>query len=1009
MGSETSRRLFFQQLLLGSAGMALWPSLQSCKNNNPKLKKGTGSPPFSVWEEVIDTLEKSPDNLVGQRKLLIASKDVRAMTTFVRDSFLVLPRTQDFLHDIGRHSMYGTEVALRCGLATPREKAEILKEMLTEAGFEARVISEQTEITLERAKEIVFHSRAPIFAPPVTDEKLREWQKKLGISSESGSFSEILGNEEESIALADHLLGLLDDKYIKNNPVNFRFDPAAVPSVAYVENGSEKYAHIFDPDVAPGNLHTTNTKKKFRDAQALNPIKDEEVKITINCANALNNWDRTVLVEGTWKSSELIGNQIQIQFLNNMGFTEQATKPIYQISNFTPCLALQAIPKDKEYMESRSFLGEPITLEAERPLTNLELLKNPENDLPVQTEEIAFLEMKAEPKTFPKVRLTLSPRDASGKLVEGIKAGNFKITDNGQEVTGWLQQNRIAPRILLMYDTSLSMPEAYRKERIKIFLENLKEAIYKQYPTAQIQLQETGSNIYTSHLKAAQSNSDLVLYATDGDNFDTYDPAYKLVYDTGPPTIYLSVKDDDYMLNKIKENIDITILPAKDQSKIIMEIQKYIQDIEFAPYIFTYNAFDEAFEHEVNVDVLDTSIHTKATYRFPEPNTNMVGNRMIGLYLEVKIGSRSPVRRVLAGWDSEVDRYKSPNREMAEEVHEMLLGGAIMAIEREGPTLSLQLTEYLKTLMSHRKWFEALQEDDIPTALDALQQGTLNYPPVLLSMMQPLPKLVTATSVTYPMGHRIGLFKIKPALYQENSLQSFDFLPTSNYTTITRDGNSAFEVTTRKTAALAILEARVFNISAYAQLKGRNLSLNRETSNDERYNTKALGEDNTYFRQRIFGGSILKFFDALTEKKSFWQIDPRTGELYGVLPDMSGGGAAETEASLKALQDVMDGYEDVLNRMNLMLTVTGVGTMPIGIVAAYSLVLVKLYALASQALIIMDASGMDEDVAAALQKLACNVYKEILYSSLGRIGTAGSAIEGLISTMGGNFNFFDCN
>lgn len=280
---------------------------------------------------------------------------------------------------------------------------------------------------------------------------------------------------------------------------------------------------------------------------------------------------------------------------------------------------------------------------------------------------------------------------------------------------------------------------------------------------------------------------------------------------------------------------------------------------------------------------------------------------------------------------------------------------------------------------------------------------------VLLSMMQPLPKLVTATSVTYPMGHRIGLFKIKPALYQENSLQSFDFLPTSNYTTITRDGNSAFEVTTRKTAALAILEARVFNISAYAQLKGRNLSLNRETSNDERYNTKALGEDNTYFRQRIFGGSILKFFDALTEKKSFWQIDPRTGELYGVLPDMSGGGAAETEASLKALQDVMDGYEDVLNRMNLMLTVTGVGTMPIGIVAAYSLVLVKLYALASQALIIMDASGMDEDVAAALQKLACNVYKEILYSSLGRIGTAGSAIEGLISTMGGNFNFFDCN
>ncbi|TXJ99607.1 hypothetical protein [Flagellimonas pelagia] len=1009
MNNETSRRCFFQQLVLASAGIALWPSLQSCKDKSPTIKTGTGNPPFNVWEEMIEALEKSPDHLIGRRKLLVASKDPEAMTEFVRDSFQIVPRTRDFLHDIDRHSLYGTVVALRCGLATPREKAEILKEMLTEAGFEARVISEQTEITLDQAKEIVFHPQLPPFAPPITDKKIREWQNKLGASPKNGSFAEIPNIEEDSNALADNLLGMLGEQYIKNDPINFRFDPASIPSVVYMENGEEKYAHVFDPNVPAGNLHPTNGDKKFRDGPALNSIKDEEVHITLKYANALDNWNRTLLVEGMWKASELIGNQIKIQFLNNMGFGEQATKSIYQISNFTPCLSLQDVNKDREYLEKHSFLGEPFTLEGERPLRDLELLKTLESDQTVNVQEISSLELKAEPKTFPKVRLTLTPKDQTGNIVEGLKAGNFKIIDNGQEVTGWLQQNMVAPRILLMYDTSLSMPEAYRKEGIKIFLENLKTAIYKQYPAALIILQETGSNIYTSHLKAAQSNNDLVLYATDGDNFDNYDPSFKQVYDLGPPTIYLSVKDDDYLLNKIKENIDINILPAKDQSKIIGEVQKYIQDINFAPYTLTYNSFDESENHEVIVEVRNTSIHSSGSYRFPEPNGNMVGNRIIGLYLEVKIGSKLPIKRVLAGWDYEVDRYENPSRQMAEEVHEMLLGGVIMAFEREGATLSLRFTEYLKTLMSNRKWYEAVQANDMSAAMEALQEGTHSSPPIMLNMMQPLSHSITEKSVTYPMGYRIGLLKIKPGLYVEKSLQSFDFLPTSNYVSITKDGLGAFEETTRKTAILALLENHTFNKSAYSELHGRNLSLNRETSNEERYSTKALGEDNSYFRQRIFAGSTLKFFDALAERKSFWRIDPRTGELYGVLPDMSGGGAAETEASLKALQKVVKEYEDLLNRMNLGLTVTGIGTMPIGIVAAYSLILVKLYAMASEALILMDASGMDQDISAALQELACNVYKEILYNSLGRIGTGASAIEGFIAAMGGNFTFFDCS
>src|SRR5699024_9203095 len=106
---------------------------------------------------MIEVLEKSPDHLPGQRKALIASKDPKAMAEFVRDCFQPLP-TSSFMRDLGRNIFYGTETALRCGIATPREKAEILKDMLVEAGFEARVILENTEISEKRIKEIAFRN-----------------------------------------------------------------------------------------------------------------------------------------------------------------------------------------------------------------------------------------------------------------------------------------------------------------------------------------------------------------------------------------------------------------------------------------------------------------------------------------------------------------------------------------------------------------------------------------------------------------------------------------------------------------------------------------------------------------------------------------------------------------------------------------------------------------------------------------------------------------------------------
>ncbi|MEZ4781316.1 MAG: hypothetical protein R2816_07100 [Flavobacteriaceae bacterium] len=1007
---NSSRREFFKQLALGGMGLYLSPLLlQSCSEDD------LGKPPFGVWKDMIKVLEESPDHFIGRRNALVASKNPEAMTNFVRQSFQIIPLQSDFLHHAANGTIYGKQMALRCGLATPREKAEILKDMLIEAGYEAKVVLEETNITLDEAKAIVYQKLTPEFAPPISKKQMRKWQKMMGVTNKEETHILTPDFIKSSETLANNLLNNIDKKYVRDRTVNFRFHKAYVPSVLFYEEDVEKYAHVFDPKVSFGNLHPTNKNKTFSKAGEYKDPMDEDITITLSCRKALDHWNETELLSGTWKLTELLGNQLQIQFLNNISFEEQSVKTISEITSFTPCFALQDINKDVTYLEERTVLGEPITLEAVKIFENYNPDSLPNNEEPAAVKKIHSFEGTVMPQAFPKVRLELSPKDAQGNIIEGISIGNFEITDNGQTVSGWMNQNVLSPKILLLYDTSASMPGEYAGKQIKLFLKNTEGAIKVAYPKAKVILQQTGSNIYTALLKAKQLDVDLILYATDGDNNDLFDPSYTPIYEAGPPAIFLNVKPQGTIYQYLRDNMDFIEIAADNQELTITEITKIIDGLKFPTYVVTYSAFGEKDAHNVEVKIKDTTHKVNLNYKFPEPSDHLLGNRMVGLYLTIKRLGKNPIKRVLAGYEPQNDFYANPTqltRKMIDEVHEMLLGGAVMAFEREAPTLSIQLTEYLQTLMSNQNWFEAYQEGNIKTAVEEMGKGGFSYPPILLSMLQPIQKNVTEQAITYPNGFRSCIVKVSPGFYNKETKTSFDFLPTSEYQTVCRSGTGNFEETLKKTAQLAILEGYVFEDSAYSQLKEKPLLLNKAMGHDERFSSQVLGSDYHYYGKQIFGGGILKLFDTSLQVKSFWKIDPIKGELYGILPNQTGGGTRTTYVQLMVLDNVVQGYKEVLSAMNVGLTVTGLGNLPLGLVATYSLTLVKLYALASQALILMNTTGMDEDLTIALQALACDLYKEILYDSFYGIGTAASTIENLIGAMGGingkDFSFFKC-
>ncbi|MDC6384652.1 hypothetical protein D2V93_02115 [Flagellimonas taeanensis] len=1011
MEAKCDRREFIELVGLGSAGLYLSPLVfTSCQNNDLLV-------PFDVWNEMITALEQSPDHLPGRRKALVAAKDPKAMIQFVRDGLQMIPEIGQFLHQANRLSIYGTDAALRCGLATPREKAEILKEMLSEAGFEAKVVLEETEITEEEVKNIVFRENHAVFAPPISKKQLKKWKRLLGANDSNGSVDQLLDLDEKCTHLADGLISNLNEKhYSAIKPNSFRFHKSEVPSVVYVLNGKEHYAHVFDPNVTVGQLHPSNKGNTFKDAPKISEVREEDIKISLTYRTAIDYWEEKELLSGTWKLSELIGSTMQILFMKNMDFAQQATKSISDISTFTPCFAYQKFDQDLSYMEERSLVGEPITLEGKEILKNVVVKEN--NGAFGDVSQVKTFEIKATPMAFPKVKLELYPKDGSGTIVEGLSAANFKITDNGKAVTGWLEQNVFSPKIMLLYDTSLSMPQEYRGDGAKEFAASLEEMVKEMYPNASVRSKATTSNVYTSLLKAKQSSADLILYATDGHNDDQFQTEYKDVYETGPPAILLNVFNVDTFYKHLRENFEFKEIPADDQLKTKEEIRNIISQMSFPPYVLTYHSFEEENEHRINVSIKEKELSDEATIVFPKPNDLYLGERIIGLYVEISWRSNR-IKRTLAGWDNYLDRDRlTPSRKYIEDVHEMMLGGAMLAFEREAPTLSVRLTEYLCSLVSNKEWFMAQQMNDTKKAVEALEKGTLGYPPLLLTMMQPLNHHVTEKSVTYPTQFRSCLLRMKPGYYKDSTKILFDYLPTAKYASMSRSGTKRENLyeTVKKTAQFAFLEEMEFDDSAVRQLQGHDLVSLHNIRNEPEYGYNILKNKHKVFQNRIFRENQLSFFDKEMNVPSYFEVDRNSGELRGILPDGSGGGSSSTAEQLKALKNVIDEYQKVLAGIQLMMMIPGAATSAAPIVALYSMTLVKLYAFATEAIIVMNPDKLEGQVSMALKELACNVYKSIIMTFIGKMGRGEAqgvingmdGLENLIAMMGGNFSFLPC-
>lgn len=1012
---DQNRREFLATLAMASAAICSPPFLKGCKD--PDAFTGKGEAPYKVWEEMLYHLQTSPDHLKGRMDQLIADRDAKAMFDFIRDEFYLIPITEKSI-GYGDTNKWGVRYALRSGSATMREKAELLCHMYQKAGIKSKVVLERTNISPEEASEFFFRPIERQFLPEISKKMMRRWAKQLKVS---GITTELISSNDEvekAEVLGEKIwqtLQLPEDYY--HRAFDFRWPNYGTPTVEFELEAQIKYAHLFDPKVPFGELKSGDPNN-VSEAKSIK-LNEKKVSVRVTYRDSITPKEEKELIRREWLATDLVGRQLDIIFLNNLTLEEQAITLVGNIRTFTPALALQAMDESQESMTQRSVLSDPITLAGKRIQISAkgETLKVGENTLlekvnPDLQKQVQSMDVKAKTTGYPGVKLSISPTDNNGNLVEGLSATDFNITEDGRPIRAIMENNQRTPRILIMSDVSMSMPSEYRNEGMEKFVLGLKSKILELYPAAIVTHWGTPSSLYTWLLKASQTENDLVIFATDGDNNDTYDPKDEAIYRSGPPAVVLDVYGKTSRTETFEHMAELTDgvhLPITDQTGALDGIMKYLKNIEIQPYTFTYFSVGSTGERTVEVSIDQKRVTAKISYKFETiEGGSKIGPRIIGLYLELKYGNQYAVKRVLAGWDNVVHPSDQPSQAMADAVNDLMLGGMQLYLEGDGPTYSAILSDILKARLSTREWGEKLIDKDIDGAKQAFQKGHFNISSTALTLMSPITQPATPSSLTIPGGLRVGLQTIKPGFITGTTYALFDYLPTSAYGTLAADPVEGFKTTLIKTAQLAIREGELFEQSTYSQLAGSNWISLKDARANKWLSEEKFKNDYYYWRERVDRGAALRVFDQTASSKAFWDIKD-TGELYGILANGSGGGGDDTDNDIEKLEYFMTALSSLMGIMQHYKMLNGIGGFSLALVAQYGVTLVKLYAIASEAIMIMDASGMDENIQRVLQQFACEVAKETVYATTGEVGGVMGGLDTLIGLMNNGTGIFNCN
>lgn len=984
--------------------------------------------PYAVWREVQQALRASPDHTPGRAAALVAAGDARALHRLVRDE-IRLVSAEGARFALGAAMPWGTRVALRAGAGSAREKAELLAELMRDCGYTAEVV-DSPGLPRDQTAATFFRSFDSAFTPPIEAAQLADWRRRLALPDMSTTKAlQIDPDASQADALSKQVLSSLGAtaESIGRN----RYDDRSVGATPVVKftapDGSEGLA---DPIRADGGFGPVPEGLRLKPAAKAGEAMPVSVRLSARFSDAPK--DEVELVSGQWSADQLAGRQLRIGFRPSVDIAQWAVSRFADLRCFVPVLGVQAVDLDAQQAAELGVIGDAFSIDGQRYSVAEDGAVSVDGR-PLQAPgamrdaaTVVQLQLDVDSSRFPELRLKLNALDAAGKLVEGLPAQAFAVSEQDRPVGFGLSSNRAAPRVLFLADSSLSMPETFRggRSQMDALIARVTERVRDIHPDAEVIARTTGSRLWDELARAAMQPYSLIVYATDGD-LDGRRPDAPMLeaLRQGPPALILDVNGELLALRERgAANIFDQMAEATGGEAFAVEegrsesaeqaILRRLRDFAVDdPYRLACTASGlESGERRVRVQV--GNAQAEAVYQVPE--SPAAARRLISLSVQISVGGYT-AQRLLAGYNG-VAELSQRDQDAALGA---LFGMHVIGFEASPPSLSVLLDDMLAAKLSIEPLDRATADDADLDTLQALLNRGFDYLPGELGTLLARSRALSGSDFsTATQGMRCVLYSSHPVMNSDRLIQRVDILPLERAAVLAVERDTLLRESLRRSADLALAEARLFPVSTLALLQERPLQIiDRRPYRDvpmpdeARAAWAALIEDlRTQYAHP--GAAYIAPVDGSV--RALWSVDRSTGELLGVLADGSGGGSAEIR-----LQQQLAELDRVIAGINLLAIAAGsagavnpIGGVALGIVAAYGQRLARLYAAASMSIILMDSSGIAPALRLAIAGMACEVTKNItlgVFGSAGRVASRSVEIfasaENLVGVGGGSTPF----
>lgn len=980
------------------------------------------APEFKAYQDMREAVRSSPDHLRARALDVVQSKDPEAIYRFVKDNFQILPPSENGLHEMSSKVRWGSAGMLRSGAGTPREATDLLVELLNQAGLDALAMECEPTSDFQNAdgqlQTTFLHPVEPVFDPGLDDSDVERFGKKLKEQTTPISPESVFLDPDgtERMALLNRILESVGE---------FRGEASdwwglnSIPIVAIDVRGGRQ---LLTPwySTADFGVHYCEGEPL-----ALEPVSAPPVKITLSALSPDED-EELVLVSHEWPASELVGNEVWIQFVTDMDAKAFLQTPFDAPHSFTPALVVRSKTDEKSAVldtqlgDAFTSYGEMITTADDGTITiDGHQLVNPEA-LSGAIERVASIETNVRPSNFPFVELEVLASDSQGESVEGLIGTSFEIEEDGIPIAARMyRQEPEPPRVLFLLDQSGSIPEEFRGQPTRQLVRDFEERIVADRPGTQFMvcgvddcalndwdlsvnefditrvINNTfgGSDFWAALAGAMVKEPSVVVFITDGDFTDELSDEFRRSIVTGVPVITLGVGP------VVPETLDlIDELSAGVSSHVdtpdegLAATIEYLQNTAFAPYKLVYRASLEGQAHrDVRVRINDAE--DNSSYDVPE---TIKESGFSGLLLTVEMNGES-VTRTLAGQGPRGD-FSPQHRD---EVLAQFFGTAFVSFAGYGATQAQMLDEVLTAKLSTEHLEEAKTSGDLDTMLEALSKGHIQYSGEIEFVQSRLPESSTEATLTYPDGLRAVLSNTSPR-FGTGVIRKLDILPLTDWHTVSLDTDLSWKTTLEKTLYLALAEADAHDHNAIS--KTEEFEWIQTDYSDMPESLMDAGIDEQRAREikqvalntpGIWDTSYLVPITPYPE--AFWAVHQETGAVLGILLDGSGGASAICED---------DAAQRAATLANLLTTFGGLaGVIPAGVGGWIGLG-ISLHVIGTRAAIIigtMATPGISPEQTQALADALQNDLEKI-FTGIATGGITGlHPISGLLNTTKGIF------